>query len=164
VLTINARGKIALLNHFAREGLPLGRRNPTVTLGRRSDGALLGVGLRWPEGLPGSGARLTELVVIATRGKTDLSGLETRELALGRNGGNALQRMLGRLCDGVYRDLHGSTALDAFFVDLHDGRLGARIVMTHDFDEAPFTRGLRLGYDDTEKRAVLRAGPAQSNR
>jgi hypothetical protein len=117
VLSINARGKLALLTHFAREGVPLGRRHPTVTLGQRADGALLGVGLRWPGGLPTTGAaRLLELVVIATLGKTDLSGLETRELVVGRHGGNALQRMLGGLCDGVYRDMHGDSPLDAFLV------------------------------------------------
>jgi len=115
VLSINARGKITLLTHFAREGVPLGPRHPTVTLGQRADGALPGIALRWPDGLPRT-PRLTELVVIATQGKTDLSGLETRELAIGRNDGNALQRMLGRLCDGVYRDMHGNNPLDAFYV------------------------------------------------
>jgi Caspase domain len=117
VLGINARGKVALLTQFARGGVALDRRNPAVTLGQRADGAVVGVGLRWPDGLPRTDlARLTELVVIAMPSSTDLAGLETRELVVHRNAGNSLQRALARLCDGVYRDLGAAGPLDGFSV------------------------------------------------
>jgi hypothetical protein len=105
VFNINARGTVTLLTQFERGGVALDRRNPSVTLGRRPDGTLAGVGLCWPKGLPSNGLpRLAELVVIATPVATNLSGLETRELAIARNGGNQLQRALGELCDGKCRD------------------------------------------------------------
>jgi hypothetical protein len=121
VLNLSARGKLTLLTHFARGGVVLDRRNPSIMIGQRADGALVGVGLRWPEGLPRSGMpRLTEFVVIATPTTTDLSGLETRELAVTRSGGNQIQRMLAQLCDGKYRGGSGTGApngaLDGFLV------------------------------------------------
>jgi hypothetical protein len=117
LLNINARGKITLLTHFARGGVVLGRSNPSVMIGQRADGAVIGVGLRWPEGLPRTGmARLTELVVIATPATTDLSGLETRELVVMRSGGNQLERTMAQLCDGMYRGASGAGALDGFLV------------------------------------------------
>lgn len=121
VLNLSARGKLTLLTHFARGGVVLDRRNPSIMIGQRADGALVGVGLRWPEGLPRSGMpRLTEFVVIATPTTTDLSGLETRELAVTRSGGSQIQRMLAQLCDGKYRGGSGTGApngaLDGFLV------------------------------------------------
>jgi len=117
VLNLSARGKVTLLTHFARGGVVLDRRNPSVMIGQRADGAVIGVGLRWPEGLPRNGLpRLMEFVVIATPATTDLSGLETRELVVMRSGGNRLQRALAQLCDGVYRDVGGAGALDGFLV------------------------------------------------
>jgi hypothetical protein len=117
VLDLGARGKVTLLTHFARGGVVLDRHRPSVMLGQRADGAIVGVGLRWPEGLPRSGMpRLTELVVIATPMSTDLSGLETRELGILRNAGNPLQSMLAQLCDGRYRDARSAGALDGYLV------------------------------------------------
>ena len=120
VLNLSARGKLTLLTHFARGGVALGH-DPAVMIGQRADGALVGVGLRWPVGLPRNGMpRLMEFVVIATPATTDLSGLETRELVITRSGGNRLQRALAQLCDGKYRDASGagapSGALDGFLV------------------------------------------------
>jgi hypothetical protein len=117
VLSINARGKISLLTHFARGGVVLDRNTPTVTLGQRADGAVMGVGLRWPDGLPTTGTtRLTELFVIATPMITDLSGLETRELVVDRSCRNQLQHALARLCDGASRDARAGGPLDGFLV------------------------------------------------
>ncbi|MBC7975467.1 MAG: caspase family protein [Myxococcales bacterium] len=117
VLGINARGKIALLTHFARGGIDLGRSNPTVTLGQRTDGALVGVGLRWPDGLPAAGmARLTELVVVATLTISDLSGLEARDLTFDRSSPSQLQRALAGLCSGVCHDMRDDNALSGFFI------------------------------------------------
>ena len=53
---------------------------------------------------------------IATLGVTDLSGLETRELAVARSGANQLQRALAQLCNGAYRDAGGAGPLDGFLV------------------------------------------------
>jgi hypothetical protein len=117
VLNISARGKITLLTHFARGGVVLDRAHPSVMIGQRADGAVVGVGLRWPEGLPRTGGpRLTEFMVIATPMTTDLSGLETRELVVTRSGGTQLQRTLAQLCNGRYRDVSEAGSLDGFFV------------------------------------------------
>jgi len=117
VLNLSARGKLTLLTHFARGGVVLDRGHPAVLIGQRADGAVIGVGLRWPDGLPRSGLpRLTEFIVIATPTITDLSGLETRELMGMRSGGNQLQRALAQLCDGRYRDASGLGARDGFLV------------------------------------------------
>jgi hypothetical protein len=117
VLNINARGKITLLTHFARGGVALDGHDPSVMLGQRADGEVLGVGLRWPEGLPSEGTpRLTEFVVIATLVTTDLSGLETRDLAPMRNGGSQLERLLVQLCDGTSCAARDAGALDGFLV------------------------------------------------
>ena len=118
VLAINARGKITLLTQFSRGGVVLDRDKPSLNLGLRQDGTLGGVGMRWPDGLPvSSGPRLTELVVLATPMTSDLSGLETRDVIVGRNSGTRLQRALAELCDGTRRDAciapHGP---DGFFV------------------------------------------------
>lgn len=112
LLNINARGKVTMLTHFARGGKVLDRNHPSITFGQRVDGAFVGVGLRWPEGLLADGLpRPMELVVIATPITTDLSGLETRDVVVMRSGGNPLQQLLAQLCDGRYRDAHGG-ALD----------------------------------------------------
>lgn len=117
VLSLSARGKVTLLNHFARGGIVLDYRSPSVMIGQRADGVINGVGVRWPEGLPRSGLpRLMEFVVIATPMTTDLSSLETRELVVPRDGGTQLERALAPLCDGVYRDVGGASALDGFLV------------------------------------------------
>jgi hypothetical protein len=116
VLNISARGKLTLLTHFARGGVVLDRHHPAVLIGQRADGAVLGVGLRWPEGMPRDGARLTEFMVIATPAITNLSGLETRELVVTRGGGNQLQRVLAQLCNGAYRGAGGAGPLDGFLI------------------------------------------------
>jgi len=117
VLNLSSRGKVTLLTHFERGGVVLDHRRPSVMIGQRPDGALNGVGLRWPGGLPRNGLpRLVEFVVIATPTTTDLSGLETRELVVPRDGGTQLERALAQLCDGVYRDLSGTGVLDGFLV------------------------------------------------
>lgn len=117
VVNISARGKLTLLTHFARGGVVLDRYHPAVLIGQRADGEVIGVGLRWPEGMPRSGLpRLTEFMVIATLGVTDLSGLETRELAVARSGATQLQRALAQLCNGAYRDAGGAGPLDGFLV------------------------------------------------
>ena len=121
VLNLGARGKITLLTHFARGGVALDPRTPSLALGQRADGELVGVGLRWPAGLPrDTGPRLTELVVIATPTMTDLSGLETRERMVTRARASQLPWALAALCEATYRDAHATrapgAALDGFFV------------------------------------------------
>jgi len=117
VLGVNARGKITILTHFAHGGIALDRRNPSVTLGQRADGAVVGVGLRWPEGLPRTDvARLTELFVITTSTVTELSSLETRDLAGYRSGGNALHAALAGLTGGLYRDASAGDPRDGFAI------------------------------------------------
>jgi hypothetical protein len=116
-LNLSARGKITLLTHFALGGRALDRRSPSVTIGERADGALVGVGLRWPDGLPRHGLpRLTEFIVIATLTTTDLSGLETRDATTWRSDGNELERALAQLWGGTYRGERRPGPLDGFLV------------------------------------------------
>jgi hypothetical protein len=118
LLGISPRGKITLLTHFARGGVALDPRAPSVTIGQRSDGALVGVGLRWPEGFPETAMpRLTEFVVIATLTSMDLSSLETRDVGTLRSGRNefALALLCDRTCQ-TYRSESGARALDGFLV------------------------------------------------
>ena len=113
LLGINARGKITLLTHFAHRGVALDVHARSVTIGQRADGALVGVGLRWPEGLPAQGLpRLTELVVVATRDQVDISVLET-EVAILRGGGGEVTSAPDVLCNRRYRS---PGALDGFFL------------------------------------------------
>src|SRR5882672_671521 len=53
--------------------------------------------------------------------------------------------------------------VDALFVDLHDGRLGAGIVMSEDFDERAVARRTRIGDYDAEERTLLGSCAAQTN-
>jgi hypothetical protein len=116
-LSLSARGKITLLTHFARGGRALDRRSPSVTIGERADGALVGVGLHWPDGLPRHGLpRLTEFIVIATLTAADLSGLETRDAMTWRSDGSELERALAQLWGGTYRGESRPGPLDGFFV------------------------------------------------
>lgn len=117
VLNFSATGKVTLLTQFNRRGVVLDHRAPSVMLGQRTDGAILGVGVHWPEGLPRSDVPLLmELVVIVTLTAVDLSGLETGHFASTRDSGNSLSRILAELCDGAYRGGVQAPALDGFLV------------------------------------------------
>src|SRR5436190_8091034 len=48
-------------------------------------------------------------------------------------------------------------------VDLHEGRLRARVVVAEDFDERTVTGGTRIGDDDAEERPFLGTGSTQTN-
>ena len=116
-LNVSARGKITLLTHFAREGVALDPGKPSMTIGRRADGTLNGVGLRWPEGLPRQGLpRLTEFIVIATLASADLSSLETCAAMPMRSDASELERTLAHLCGQTYRGESRPGPLDGFLV------------------------------------------------
>src|SRR5665213_2919606 len=53
--------------------------------------------------------------------------------------------------------------LHAFAVDLHDGRLGARVVVSENFDEGAVSRGARIGHDDAEERTFLGSCTTETN-
>ncbi|HEX3479009.1 MAG TPA: caspase family protein [Kofleriaceae bacterium] len=139
LLNISARGKLTLLTHFAPGGIVLDRHRPALLIGQRADGAVLGVGLRWPEGMPRDGARLTEFMVIATLCVTDLSGLETRELAVTRSGGNQLQRVVAQLCNGAYRGPGGAGPLDGFLIKRCSVLLDPGVQSTGDLAPGQYT-------------------------
>lgn len=114
LLCLSANAKIRLLTHFACSGVALDPRARSLTVGRRADGAFVGVGLRWPEGVPETGVpKLTELVVIATLTATDLSCLETREGSIAQRGSDASSSAIDVLCGATQR---GNGALDGFYV------------------------------------------------
>src|SRR5262245_28664050 len=54
--------------------------------------------------------------------------------------------------------------VDALLVHLHDGGLGARVVVTEDLDERAVARRARIGDDDAEERTLLGPCPTQTNR
>src|SRR5581483_5092289 len=53
--------------------------------------------------------------------------------------------------------------VDALFVDLHDRRLGARVVVAEDFDERAVARRARIGDHDAEERTLLGPGATKTN-
>src|SRR3954471_18689848 len=53
--------------------------------------------------------------------------------------------------------------LHALGVDLNDRRLGARVVMSEDFDERTVARGARVGDHDTEEGSLLGPGPSKTD-
>ncbi|TMQ15613.1 MAG: caspase family protein [Deltaproteobacteria bacterium] len=87
IFSIGVRGKITLLTAFAPSGVALTVRDPELVLGRRSDGALLGLGLGWPRDMPRRFPRIAEVVVIVTSRAASLRVLETEELVVSRNVG-----------------------------------------------------------------------------
>ena len=117
LLGIGAQGKVTLLTHFARSGVALDPRARSMTLGQRADGALVGVGLHWPDGLPATDVpRLVEIVVIATRTSIDLSGLETRSSGTPRATHVELPSALAQLRGRTSRGERDARALDGFYV------------------------------------------------
>ena len=118
VFNIGVRGKVTLLTRFAPAGVALDRGDPAFVLGESNSGALEGLGLTWPVGLPVSdGPRLDEVVVIVTTAQTSLHGLETQEvLATTRGHGTRLQDTLAQLQDGLTRDVSGGPPPEGFFV------------------------------------------------
>src|ERR1035437_9105152 len=54
--------------------------------------------------------------------------------------------------------------VDALLLDIDERRLGARVVVAQDFDEAAVAGGARVGHHDAEERALLGTGTAQTNR
>src|SRR5437867_712290 len=51
----------------------------------------------------------------------------------------------------------------SLLVDLHDGRLRARVVVAEDFDKRTVTGGTGIGDDDAEERPFLGTGSTQTN-
>src|SRR4030095_9321314 len=54
--------------------------------------------------------------------------------------------------------------IDALLVHLDDGGLGARGVVSEDFDERAVARRAGIGDDDAEERTLLGSCPTQTNR
>src|SRR6185436_6401830 len=108
VLNIGLQGTVALLTRkIAPAGISI-QGGQTFVLGKRADGALPGIGIGWPAGLPRAGfPRVDEYFVIVTSSMTDLSMLETptvRAQGARRGGGTKLQALLAQLHDGATRD------------------------------------------------------------
>jgi Caspase domain len=118
VFNVGVRGKVTLVSSFAPAGVALDPGDPGFVLGRRPDGALLGLGLHWPKGLPrDTFPRVDEYTVIITTSKVGLQCLETRDfLPTERNKGRLLQELLAQLHDGLLRDACGDETRDGFLV------------------------------------------------
>jgi hypothetical protein len=76
IFDVGVAGGITLLNTSQPSGVVL-RPGRVETLGSRSDGALLGLELEWPAGVPREGERPESLVIIASETPMDLRLLET---------------------------------------------------------------------------------------
>src|SRR6185369_12456212 len=53
--------------------------------------------------------------------------------------------------------------VDALLLHVHEGRAGARVVMSEDFDERAVAGGPGIGDDDAEVRTLLGTGATQTN-
>ncbi|PTL82495.1 hypothetical protein DAT35_16925 [Vitiosangium sp. GDMCC 1.1324] len=93
VFDVGVSGCITLLNTSQPSGLVLGPEG-VETLGARPDGALVGLELDWPAGVPPAGERPESLVVIASDAPVDLRLLETPGSRMVRATALSLQRLL----------------------------------------------------------------------
>jgi hypothetical protein len=118
IFNIGLRGKIRLLTHADPAGVALSRERPDFVLGQSANGAVLGVPLSWPAGMPREGfPRTDELVVIVTSTPVSLRSLETVEHPVATRGaGSKLQDLLAQLQDGRPCNLRGSEPLDGFYM------------------------------------------------
>src|SRR5262249_32276574 len=118
IFNIGLRGKVTLLTAFAPAGVVLNSNEPEFVLGRRADGALLGLNLSWPQGMPRETfPRVDEIVVIVTSTRTSLRSLETVEqLVTMRGAGSKLEAMLAQLQDGLTRNMRGAESIDGFLL------------------------------------------------
>jgi hypothetical protein len=98
--------------------VPLVPGEPAFVCGQRADGALLGLPLIWPPGLPrGAAARIDELIVIITAEQVVLRCLETTDrIASARAPGSKLQDLIAQLQDGVPRNLRSAHAMQDFML------------------------------------------------
>lgn len=120
VFNVGLRGKITLLTHAQPGGAPLACGGRAFVLGEQSDGALPGLTLSWPAGMPRETfPRIDEIVVILTAGQTNLRSLETVEHAVGQRGlgGSKLQDLLAQIHDGKARSLRGEDPIDGYLME-----------------------------------------------
>jgi hypothetical protein len=136
LFSLGVRGRITLLTAFAPSGVALTAEEPEFVLGRRSDGALLGLGVSWPSDLPTtSSPRTEELVVVVTSSPASLRSLETEERLIARN---------------VIADSEG---IDGFFVKRLCYSLQPRETAIQSFtieDDAPPQEAARILVDTVE--------------
>lgn len=121
VFNVGLQGKVTLLTrNAAPSGVAVQSGDPPFVLGKRPDGALLGVGIAWPQSLPRAGfPRLDEYFVVVTSSRVSLATLETRSHVAGatkRGPGTKLQDLLAQLHDGLARDAGDDEPMEGFFV------------------------------------------------
>jgi hypothetical protein len=121
VFNVGVRGKVTLLTEEpAGVALDDTRRELVLGEGDRHTraGAIEGLRLYWPEGLPRDGVpRVDELVVIATTTATDLRCFETREfLPVTRGEPTPLQQLLAQLHSGAPRAVTRGPADEGYLI------------------------------------------------
>jgi len=118
VFNVGVRGTVSRLTSFAAAGVPLNPGDELILGQNFGTGALEGLQLFWPEGLPiDSFPRIDEAVVIVTSAPADLGGLETQAfLARTRGAGTQLAALLGQLHTGQTRDMGNKAAPEQYLV------------------------------------------------
>ncbi len=163
IFNVGVRGKVTLLTGFAAAGIQLAKNDEYILGTDEASGALEGLQLTWPDGLPrASFPRIDELFVIATTARVNLSALETQQFVSATRGvGPQLQDLFAQVQDGLTRDIGGAPKLDTFLVKRlwwqlypRDGQIGE---MSFEIDENP-----RLQAGTRSARAWFDAAPAAS--
>ena len=147
VFNLGVRGKITLLTAASPGGVPLVSGGPAYVLGQQLDGALPGLTVGWPSGMPRETfPRMDEIVVIITAKQTSLRSLETvehRGMQRG-SGGSKLQDLLAQVHDGQTRSLRGEEPIDGYLMERLTYFLHPRDVAMADIPFAVDDNPLRL--------------------
>jgi hypothetical protein len=111
VFNLGLRSRVKAISQQFASGILLEGKGDSFVLGENeATGALDGLDLLWPEGLPATGEpRLDEIVVIVTTQPVNLHALESKDPQQApvarRAAGTRLQDLLGQLQDGLVRDV-----------------------------------------------------------
>jgi hypothetical protein len=147
VFNVGVRGKVQLLTKKnSPSGYALNNDVPELALGERN-GKLLGLPIKWPEGLPDQSLPRTDsLYVFVTEKRVSLDQLETLESF--PNGGKralkgtGLQDLLAQVQDGMHRDVDLDEPTEGFLVkqlsyELHPRKAAMADTVAFQIDQNP---------------------------
>lgn len=171
IFNLGVRSQVTLLSDFASSGILLDGKNDTYVLGENeATGALEGLDILWPEGLPATGEpRLDEIIVIVTTHPVSLRALESKQQqqpqqrsAGRRAAGSRLQDLLAQLQDGQSRDV-ATGEPDPFLIKRMSYFLDPRnITLAAEAEAARRTSAAGTGAEapDEPRETVARSGAA----
>jgi hypothetical protein len=120
IFNLGLQGKVTLLTAYAPAGVRL-CAGAELNIAETPSGALAGLTLSWPGGLPMTTfPRVDSLVVIATTHPANLTVLETRTATMrgARAGMSELQQLLAQLHDGGTRDATPAHQPEGYYAKL----------------------------------------------